>query len=1290
MSGAVDESLYFVSRIDLDGLRGDVAKIEQQLRGITSTAKGEAQKFDDTYKRLTQVVAGYFSLTFGAHLASSIIEVRGQFQQLDIAFTTMLGSKEKSSKLMAQTVELAAKTPYSLLEVAQVEKGLIAFGEDASNVADTMTRLGNISSGTGANIGELGQAYGKVMSKGKMQAEELNQFTERGVPIVAELAKMYGVTAAEVYKMVEQGKVGFPELQQVIKNVTDEGGMFYNLMEKQSTTLTGKISNLGDAIDNMYNDLAAGNDGIVGDSIDGLISLVNNYETVLKVLESMVVAYGAYKTALIVNSMTMKGLTIAENLHRIAMIAKEKALKLATIAQNAFNKAAMMNPLGLIIGGLVAATGALLIYGKSSKSVAESQDAAAGYTEEYSKKLTEQRAELEKNISIASNNYKSLEERNSALKRVKDSSNGYLNSLTLENLKTSEGTTLLKNYNEELERKIRSDALADKKTAIFKQKADLEIQNDKLNSAIVAVPTTEMQEISNKQNQLALKINQDLIAGLDTQIAKLDDIDKRLSAGPKGNDKDIPQTIADIDKKIKELRDAQLTSTIKSEYESYEAKIAVLEAKKEAITGKKADKEASKDEKDAAKTELDALKEELDNKKYFYKDDLAAYQQYLADKEALLFGSGKDDQLKAVHDAQKDNDREIAQNLADLAKKYETFEQQKKDVSARYAKERLTLIEAGKTEEIAQLDKAEKEELKNMETNHVKENASYQYLFESIDKLSVDALKKRIARLKQDLAMTATTAEEKLALEKGLAEASEALVSRAPMAALKELSARAKELKKQIKEAKTDEEKAPLQAELDGVTQKKGEALADVFGNVSSRLGEAKELAGMFSSSLGEAVGMASDLAGSFAQMASGNYIAGAIGIATTLAKVIVGNQGPSYAEREAAKTKVLTDAITETNAALERQIRLTELLQGLQKSAGYADAIQETADAFSKTTTDLENELKAFTSKINDTKAVLMNNFMKEKFTNILGTTDEGQKQLADIRALLNSKDFKDFTNADWTKVIDAAAGQEKERLQNLYDQWISLQQKQQEYFNTWAEGLTGTSYDSMVEAIASGFEDGNYSAEEFSKNFETLMKTAILNALKTQWIEEPMKEWNAHFADAMKDGVLTKEEADNLKAEMQTIKDNAAAGLEAINQAGIDLLGDTTDSAKGLSGAIQGMSQDSADLLAGQMGAIRIHVADIAAAITGSFNSDLKDAWKTPTDLLSNTLGVGIGNMSDSLMLMQETSARANDILLNIQNNTARLWNIEVLLSNLNSGGVSNGGGYNNSFREDRIMGR
>ena len=154
--------------------------------------------------------------------------------------------------------------------------------------------------------------------------------------------------AIAISKSISDGKVGFPEVQKVIENLTNEGGMFYNLMEEQSKTLTGKISNLGDAIDNMYNSIAAGNDSLIGDGIDGLADLVRNYETVLKILESMVVAYGAYKTAVIINSLTMKGLTMAENLHLIALIAKEKAMKIATATMAMFNKTAMANPLGFV------------------------------------------------------------------------------------------------------------------------------------------------------------------------------------------------------------------------------------------------------------------------------------------------------------------------------------------------------------------------------------------------------------------------------------------------------------------------------------------------------------------------------------------------------------------------------------------------------------------------------------------------------------------------------------------------------------------------------------------------------------------------------------------------------------------------------------------------------------------------------------------------------------------------------------------------------------------------------
>lgn len=270
-------------------------------------------------------------------LISDVVQVRGQFQQLEIAFETMLKSKDKASALMGQLTETAAKTPFDLQGIAQGAKQLLAYGTAAEDVNDTLVRLGNIASGLSIPLNDLVWLYGTTQTQGRLFTQDVRQFMGRGIPLVKELAKELGKTEQQINEMVTAGKIGFPEVEKVIRNMTNEGGQFYNLMEKQSASLTGQISNLGDAWDMMLNKIGAQTQGIASAGISTVTSLIENYEEVGRILIGLIGTYGVARTAI--------ALTALENGKYIFTLSKlTTALKASTIAQKALNLAVLKNP----------------------------------------------------------------------------------------------------------------------------------------------------------------------------------------------------------------------------------------------------------------------------------------------------------------------------------------------------------------------------------------------------------------------------------------------------------------------------------------------------------------------------------------------------------------------------------------------------------------------------------------------------------------------------------------------------------------------------------------------------------------------------------------------------------------------------------------------------------------------------------------------------------------------------------------------------------------------------------
>lgn len=295
-------ALYFGAGIDTAQFRRDIDSMRRDILGLTQTTVTETKQMDSAFKNLSLGIAGAFSLGAVKSFVMELINIRGEFQKTEIAFTTMLGNADQAKVLMGQMVDLAAKTPFGLQDVSSGAKQLLAFQVPANEVVDVLTRMGNIAAGLGVPLSRINLVYGQVKAKGKLAGDDLRQFTEAGIPMVAELAKKFNKTTGEIQEMVSAGKIGFKDVQDVLYGLTNEGGMFFNLMEKQSASLSGKIANLGDSWDQMLNKIGEGNEGILNSGIEGLTYLIEHYQKVLEIIETLVVAYGAYKAAVIVTS----------------------------------------------------------------------------------------------------------------------------------------------------------------------------------------------------------------------------------------------------------------------------------------------------------------------------------------------------------------------------------------------------------------------------------------------------------------------------------------------------------------------------------------------------------------------------------------------------------------------------------------------------------------------------------------------------------------------------------------------------------------------------------------------------------------------------------------------------------------------------------------------------------------------------------------------------------------------------------------------------------------------------
>lgn len=457
-------------------ITGDNSNFLRKLRevetGVTNTSK-EIEKnglgIEDMFNKMTKAAAAFGAGFTAKELIQNIIQVRGEFQQLEVAFTTMLGSSEKANVLMAQLTETAAKTPFDLQGVANGARQLLAYGTSAEDVNETLIRLGNIAAGLSQPLGDLVYLYGTTMTQGRLYTQDLNQFTGRGIPMIKELAKEFGVAESEIKGMVEAGMIGFPEVQKVIQNLTNEGGMFFNLMQEQSKTITGQISNIGDSFSMMLNDIGKANEGIINDALSSVSYLIENYEKVGKILIELVGTYGAYRTALMaitalhnLQATGITALTAKEAIHYSWLVLTQKA-------QSLLNKTLLANPY-VAVAAAVAALGLgiykLVTYQTEAEKAQERLNDEFGKTEVAALNEMSTLRELNRQLTEAK---KWSDEWYAIKEKIVNGYSKYLSGIDEEIDKTG---SLAGQY-EKLEKAIRKSMAAQNYTNFAKQEEDI-------------------------------------------------------------------------------------------------------------------------------------------------------------------------------------------------------------------------------------------------------------------------------------------------------------------------------------------------------------------------------------------------------------------------------------------------------------------------------------------------------------------------------------------------------------------------------------------------------------------------------------------------------------------------------------------------------------------------------------------------------------------------------------------------------------------------------------------------
>lgn len=1197
--------LHFESSIDFQQMNAQLKLMEGKINDLTRSVERSGDEMQNTFNRVGTAIGAYFSVQALAGFGNELINVRGEFQQMQIALETMLGSKDKADRLMGQVVNLAAKTPFTLTQVGQATKQLLAFQFAEGEVIDTTTRLGNVAAGLSVPLDQLIRAYGQVKAKGKLMGDDMRQFTEAGVPMVAELAKVFNVTEAEVYKLVETGKVGFDDVKKVISNLTDEGGMFFNLMEKQSKSLTGMVSNLQDAWARMLNEIGQSNEGILAGGISGLTNLVDNYEVVIDILKVLAATYGTYRAALIATATWEKAkaasavqaalagrtLTTWEVLHTSVLYKLNAAQKL-------LNTTIKANPYLAAATAITAVIGGLMLYNKYAVS-------SSKVSEEFKNNLTSEVAEIKKNFEAARNSAEGSEARRKAIQDINEKYKEYLPNL--------------------LSEKDGLDKIAEAQNAVTEAMAkSLSFKAQEKELASLKESTTEaadeyaelLSNIFGNRNKYSSQQQGAAVAALDQLIEKTGSANVGIqqikeSLGSVGIDVGLMQynsLFSGINSYITSLRDEkQAIEDLNKVYTSYLENLGLIGTGK--TDGGKTGGTNSTDKKygrayqlEQEIKELQRLQKELSNTA----NDWNTYDSKIESKQKELesiTGTKKDKKVTAKVGVW-DEKEALEKDLQDFA----TYQDKRLSIIEKYSQSRQRLQEQGYDEQAAEASAQMQKELDELDAAQFKKSESYRWVYDNLDKMGRKALKDYIARLKKEIDAFQGNEEVKLELTKKLAEADEKLAEYTP----------------------------------------------DKLREGAGLLQEMAGLAGQFDEGLGKALDTAANLATGLAGAIQGfkpggNTLQGVTSVVSMVATV-----AGLFEKNQKPQSQVIDEWIGKMQKLLQLQEKSLNLFADKQKVGEYSK-LMATVDK------QMEELMKRSQSRL-------------DSMNRIYERWIDGDKTFSEKFNL--SSNINSWTNDDWLKAINNAVGDYKKQLESLYSEWITLQEAQQEYTNQQNELLTGSTYDSIVSSIVDGFADGLFSAEDFADSFEELMRKALLKSLEIQALQKPLQDWYNKFAAANADG-LTESEIASLQAAYSAIINSAGEYAKSLEEAaGITLSNAEDEERGGLSGAIKGMSQESADLLAGQLGAIRIHTSDIASWLTGGFNSDLR----LDTADMEQSFGLGLNAINNAIL-------QSNDYLRQIVQNTASIEEMKSILAN---GITIKNRGFGDSFFDRRITGK
>lgn len=1192
----------------------------KKLRDEYALYRQDGEKNVDVTKQVEQAMSNMGKKLLGGYsikeFLSSMIRVRGEFQSMQTAIETMVG-KDMAGQLIPQIKELAKISPLTMSDMIGAEKMMLGFNIQAEDTIKYLKAISDISMGESSKFNLLTLAFSQMSAAGKLMGQDLNQMINAGFNPLQIISEKTGKSIATLKDEMSKGAVSAEMVQQAFIDATSAGGKFYNMSENASKTINGQLSMMQDALDSVFNELGTKSESVIMDGIQMTTSLIQNYETVGRILAGLVVTYGTYRTAVML-------VTAAESKHTLVEIGLTNARLLARKAQLALNAAMLTNPYVLLATAVVGLGVAMWALSDSTTSAERALDSYNKKIEKLDTDEEDRKRTLEGLVSTINSEVEAETTKLKALKDIEELYPALFRKYVDEKGHIQDLTGFWKAYNEEvvksrtqskqaivesLEQQIKSAEwaynLAKKENNRSEMKVQVQriedLKNELANARKDVLSEINAQlEVENRQETKETTYQEDLAnAKAEWEKAKkgYEALIKDQTATSK-QVKEAKDKMEVSEKTYKELggvtgsaltRQENLAKKQKENQEKLDGQLLSLHRQNQqdevSLMKEGTEKKLKQIDLDYQK-ETDAIKKQRKEWEDAQGGKLTEEQTLVIDLRKELAGKKKDSDTSKVHE-------EEVKEYQKLLSSYQDYLTKRKNAEDKFNADRKKLKDGGASDaQINELEYQRDETLKSIDNEFAMREDSFKAWTDNIANLSLEKLRELLVQAEREL------------------ERSEFLNPNDPKLAGQR--AKVTSLKNTISEKSEKTNTSPNKR-----SQKEWQDLYKTLSKVEKEFDEIGKTVG---GTAGEIISAAGSIASSTLQM-----IDGITTLANSSSDAMAGTaQAASKSIQAVEKASVILAIV---GAALQITTKMFDLFGSDTTTEKYEEAKEAYQSYINILDKVIDKQLELAESLSGDNAQAAYDRAIElvktqSEAARVLGkqylnsgsswkSHSKGYKEVDDMSAAgwadaakalgMSVSQFKNAMGGRMTGLFDLTDEQLAKLQEEAHIFWAQLDSDTQNYANQIAEGvaqvkevleqqMTDTTLidvDTLRNDFHDLLTDMDADSADFADNFEDYMRNAILNSMLKESYMGRLEEWRKKFYAAMDDGV-TEQEYNALKEEGQQIADEMKAQRDAM----ADMFGWESESTSqsSTSKGFQAMSQDTGEELNGRFTALQI----------------------------------------------------------------------------------------------------